>query len=53
LARGSVWYLPSTAVAPQFDYVLLIRPDELPAAQVPRYREVARGRTFILGEIER
>ena len=45
--------IPTAALAPKFDYVLLIRPDELSAAQVPRYREVARGRIFILGQIER
>jgi len=39
------------ALAPNFDYVLLIPPDELSAAQVPRYREIARGRTFVLGQI--
>lgn len=44
--------LPTAALAPKFDYVLLIRPDELSAAQVPRYRAIARGRTFILGQIE-
>lgn len=32
---------------------LLIRPDELLVAQVLLYREIARGRTFILGQIER
>jgi len=45
--------VPTAALAPKFDYVLLIRPDELSASQVPRYREVARGRTFVLGQIER
>ncbi|MGH7007618.1 MAG: hypothetical protein ACRED7_04375 [Stellaceae bacterium] len=45
--------VPTAVLAPKFDYVLLIRPDELSAAQVPRYREVGRGRTFVLGQIER
>ena len=45
--------VPTAALAPMFDDVLLIRPDELSAEQVPRYREIARGRTFILGQIER
>ncbi|MGH6994970.1 MAG: hypothetical protein ACREES_04680, partial [Stellaceae bacterium] len=45
--------VPTAALAPNFDYVLVIRPDELSAAQVPRYREVGRGRTFVLGQIER
>ena len=44
---------PTASLAPQFDYVLLIQPDELSAAQAPRYREVARGRTFVLGQIVR
>src|SRR5487761_45778 len=45
--------VPTASLASKFDYVLLIRPDELSAAQVPPYREVARGRTFVLGQIER
>lgn len=44
---------PTAALAPKFDYVLLIRPDDLSAAQMPHYRDVARGRTFILGQIAR
>lgn len=44
---------PTSALATHFDYVLLIRPSELSPAQLPRYRELARGRTFILGQIER
>jgi len=45
--------VPTAALAPKFDYVLLIRPDEFSAVQVPHYREIARGRTFVLGQIER
>jgi len=51
--RTTATQRPTIALAPAFDYVLLIRPDELSPAQVPRYRELARGRTFVLGQIER
>ncbi len=51
--QATATQVPTAALAPKFDYVLLIRPDELSATQVPHYREVARGRTFILGQIER
>jgi len=44
---------PTASLAPQFDYVLLIRPAELSSMQVPHYREIARGRTFVLGQIQR
>ena len=44
---------PTAALAPDFDYVLLIRPQQLSPEQVPRYREITRGRTFVLGQIER
>ncbi len=44
---------PTASLAAHFDYVLLIRPNELSPAQVPRYRELTSGRTFILGHIER
>ncbi|MDE2228296.1 MAG: hypothetical protein KGL11_04560 [Alphaproteobacteria bacterium] len=51
--RALATQTPTAALAPDFDYVLLIRPEELSAAQVPRYREVAAGRTFVLGKLER
>lgn len=44
---------PTASLAPKFDYVLLIRPAELSSTPVPHYREIARGRTFVLGQIQR
>jgi len=44
---------PTASLAPKFDYVLLIRPDEFLAAHVPHYHEIAAGRTFVLGQIVR
>jgi len=40
---------PTAALAPQFDYVLLIRPDEI--SDPPPYDEIARGRSFVLGRL--
>jgi hypothetical protein len=43
---------PSRADAPSYDYVLLIRPGEMNADQIPAYAPIVRGRTFILGRLE-
>lgn len=51
--RALATQTPTAALAPNFDYVLLIRPEKLLPAEAPHYREIARGRTFILGQIER
>ena len=42
--------VPSAALAPSFDYVLLIQPEEI--SNPPAYAEIARGRTFILGRLK-
>jgi hypothetical protein len=44
---------PDAALAPDFDYVLLIRPAEITLAAIPPYAELARGRTFIMGKLAR
>jgi hypothetical protein len=48
---------PRADEAPAFDYVLVIRPEEFPpeavqGSSVPRFLEIARGRTFVLGRLE-
>ncbi len=48
--RALATQLPSADLAPYFDYVLLIRPEEIPAP--PPYAEIARGRTFVLGRLK-
>ncbi|MCX6910150.1 MAG: hypothetical protein NTY01_19195 [Verrucomicrobia bacterium] len=48
---GIATEMPSAALAPAFDYVLLIRPEQIPAAAIPPYEELARGRTFVLGKL--
>jgi len=48
--RDLATQLPSAALAPYFDYVLLIRPEEMAAP--PAYDEIARGRTFVLGRLK-
>jgi hypothetical protein len=42
---------PTPALAAGFDYVLLIRPEQIPATAIPPCEEVARGRTFVLGRL--
>jgi hypothetical protein len=47
--RALATQYPTAALAPQFDYVLLIRPDEI--SNPPPYDEIARGRSFVLGRL--
>jgi hypothetical protein len=47
--RALATQYPSAALAPQFDYVLLIRPDGI--SDPPPYDEIARGRSFVLGRL--
>lgn len=42
---------PSVALAPDFDFVLLLRPENIPLNLVPHYSEISRGRSFILGKL--
>jgi len=44
---------PSAALAPDFDYVLLIRPETIPPAAIPPYQPLVNGRTFVLGKLTR
>jgi len=48
--RALATQLPSAAMAPYFDYVLLIRPEEISAP--PPYETISRGRTFVLGRLK-
>jgi hypothetical protein len=44
---------PTLADAGAYDYVLLIRPERFDPARIPAYATLARGRTFVLGRLER
>jgi hypothetical protein len=48
--RDLATQLPTAALAPYFDYVLLIRPEEI--ANPPPYETISRGRTFVLGRLK-
>jgi hypothetical protein len=43
---------PTKTDAPVYDYVLLVRPGEMSADQIPAYLPILRGRTFILGRLD-
>ena len=42
---------PSVALEPEFDYVLLLRPENIPKDHMPHYSEISHGRTFSFGKI--
>jgi hypothetical protein len=42
---------PTAAMAGDFDYVLLVRPEKIPPAAIPPYDKMAEGPTFILGRL--